>query len=137
MKEPPTPANEADRLRKLQEYAILDTAPEPSLDGLTALAAHIANTPIALISLVDADRQWFKSRYGLDVPEIRRDVSFCGHVVASEAPLVVPDACRDDRFADNPLVKGDPHVRFYLSLPLRTPDGFVVGTLCAIDRVPR
>src|SRR4051812_28567386 len=124
------PSNEADRLRKLREYEILDTAPEPSLDGLTALAAHIAGMPIALISLVDADRQWFKSRHGFAVPELRRDVSFCGHVVEGGEPLVVPDALLDDRFADHPLVVGEPRVRCYLGMPLRTPDGFVVGTLC-------
>jgi PAS domain S-box-containing protein len=131
------PSNEADRLRKLREYEILDTAPEPSLDGLTALAAHIAGMPIALISLVDADRQWLKSHHGFAVPEIHRDVSFCGHVVEAGWPLVVTDALLDDRFADNPLVTGDPHVRSYLGMPLRTPEGFVVGTLCLMDRVPR
>src|SRR3954464_10604900 len=118
------PSNEADRLRKLREYEILDTAPEPSLDGLTALAAHIAGMPIALISLVDADRQWFKSRHGLAVQELRRDVSFCSHVVERGGPVVVPAGRWDERFADTPLVGGEPHVRFYLGLPLRTPDGF-------------
>ncbi|HVE85185.1 MAG TPA: PAS domain S-box protein [Myxococcales bacterium] len=137
MRSPRTPLDEAGRLHKLGEYEILDTAPEPSLDGLAALAAHVAGVPMALISLVDADRQWLKSRHGLDVPEIRRDVSFCGHVVEGGAPVAIPDALLDDRFADSPLVTGPPHVRFYLGLPLRTPDGFVVGTLCAMDRVPR
>ncbi len=137
MKKPETPANEAARLAKLNEYRVLDTLPEPAFDALTALAAHIAGVPVALVSLVDADRQWFKSRYGLDAPQTPRDVSFCGHVVASEAPLIVEDARLDERFADNPLVTGEPRVRFYAGLPLRTPDGFVLGTLCAIDRDAR
>jgi len=137
MKKPEIPANEADRLRNLWEYEVLDTAPEPSFDALTSLAAHIAGAPVALISLVDANRQWFKSRHGLEVAETPRAVSICAHCVAAEAPLVIPDTSRDERFADNPLVTGEPHVRFYAGFPLRTPDGFVVGALCAIDRQPR
>ncbi|MDP3505635.1 MAG: PAS domain S-box protein [Myxococcales bacterium] len=137
MKPAPIPANDAARLQKLRDYDVLDTPPEPAFDALTALAAHIAGVPIALVSLVDVDRQWFKSRYGLEAPQTPRDVSFCGHVVAAEVPLVVPDAHLDARFADNPLVTGGPHVRFYAGVPLRTPDGFVLGTLCAIDQQAR
>ncbi len=137
VKTPPIPQNEAARLEALLEYRILDTDAEPAFDDLTRLAAHIAGTPIALVSLVDADRQWFKARYGLDAPETSRDNSFCGHVVASDAPLIVGDAWSDERFADNPLVTGQPMVRFYAGMPLRNDAGLVMGTLCAIDRVPR
>ncbi len=137
MKKPQIPANEEERLGELHRYGILDTPPEPSFDALTTLAAHIAQVPIALVSLVDVDRQWFKSRYGLEAPQTPRDVSFCGHVVASEATLIVPDAFQDDRFADNPLVTGQPRVRFYAGIPLRNPSGYVLGTLCAIDHHAR
>lgn len=137
MKPPEIPDNEQARLRSLQELEILDTAPEPRFDALTAIAAHILNVPIVLISLVDSDRQWFKSRHGLAATETPRDVSFCGHVVASEAPLIVADTFADERFRDNPLVTGDPRIRFYAGIPLRTRETFIVGTLCAIDRVPR
>jgi PAS domain S-box-containing protein len=137
VKKPPIPANEEARLAALRAYEVLDTPAEAAFDALTTLAAHIARVPIALVSLIDVDRQWFKSRYGLDAPETPRDVSFCGHVVASDAPLVVRDAFADDRFADNPLVTGGPRVRFYAGVPLRTADGFVLGTLCAIDHEPR
>jgi PAS domain S-box-containing protein len=115
----------------------MDTPPESSFDDLTTLVARILDVPIALVSLVDADRQWFKSRYGLDAPETPRDISFCGHVVAEQELLVVPDAFEDNRFHDNPLVTGDPRVRFYAGVPLRTPDGHVLGTLCAIDHEAR
>jgi PAS domain S-box-containing protein len=131
------PANETERLASLLSYDILDTRGEAAFEALTRLAAAILEVPIALVSLVDADRQWFKSRYGLEVSETRRELSFCGHVVESGASLVVADAVSDDRFADNPLVTGDPRIRFYAGMPLRTPDGFVLGTLCAIDTVPR
>ncbi len=137
MKSPAIPANEQARLLALDELDIVDTAAESAFDALTKLAARALNVPIALISIVDADRQWFKSRYGLEAPQTARDVSFCGHVVATEAALVVPDAWEDERFADNPLVTGEPRVRFYAGEPLRTPDGFVLGTLCAIDHEPR
>ncbi|MDH3200807.1 MAG: PAS domain S-box protein [Myxococcales bacterium] len=137
MKAPRVPKNEVDRLKALDGYRVMDTPPEDAFDGLTTLVARILNVPIALVSLVDADRQWFKSRYGLDAPETPRDVSFCGHVVAEQELLVVPDAFEDDRFHDNPLVTGDPRVRFYAGYPLTTPDGHVLGTLCAIDHKAR
>jgi PAS domain S-box-containing protein len=137
MKAPAKPANEDARLHALGTYEILDTWPEAGFDALTHLAATILDVPIALISIVDADRQWFKSRYGLDAPQTERAVSFCGHVVAGEAPLIVPDAYLDERFADNPLVTGGPRVRFYAGMPLRTDEGFILGTLCAIDHQPR
>jgi PAS domain S-box-containing protein len=137
MQPPRTPENEAERLVALGSYRVLDTEPEPEFDDLARLAAYILGTPIALVSLVDVDRQWFKARYGLGATQTPRDISFCGHVVASEAPLVVNDAFEDPRFADNPLVVGNPHVIFYVGVPLRTDDGFVLGTLCAIDHSPR
>lgn len=137
MKAPGPATDEAGRLRALESYTILDTPPEADLDALTRLTAELLDVPIALVSIVDANRQWFKSRYGLDVPETPRDVSFCGHVVCDDRALVVGDALEDERFRDNPLVTGDPRVRFYAGVPLRTPDGHVLGTLCAIDREPR
>ena len=137
MKPAPIPENDADRLRALRRYRVLDIASESPFDDLVAIAAHILDVPIALVSLIDVDRQWFKARYGLDAPETGRDISFCGHAVASGELLVVPDATKDPRFADNPLVTGAPHVTFYAGAPLTTPDGFALGTLCAIDTRPR
>ena len=137
MKAPELPSNEAARLAALRSYDVLDTDGEASFDALTRLAAAILEVPIALVSLIDTDRQWFKSRYGLEATETPRSVSFCGHVVASAAPLIVKDAFEDSRFADNPLTTGAPRVRFYAGMPLRTPDGFVLGTLCAIGHAPK
>ena len=137
MQSPKIPRGESERLGALRELDVLDSGPEPAFDTLARLAALAMGTPIALVSLVDAERQWFKARHGLDVGETPRDVSFCGHVVADDAPLVVRDAHSDERFADNPLVTGDPRVRFYAGMPLRTRDGRVLGALCAIDHAPR
>jgi two-component system, NtrC family, sensor kinase len=134
---PTHPTNERERQLALESFSVLDTANEAAFDGVTRLAAHILDVPIALISLVDRDRQWFKSRVGLEATELSRDLSFCGHVVQNDVPMVVHDALRDLRFADNPLVTGDPVVRFYAGMPLRTEDGYVLGTLCAIDHQPR
>lgn len=134
---PEIPANEPARLLKLAEYGVLDTPREMPFDSLVALAAHVAEAPIALMAFVDAHRVWFKARLGLDVSEQPRDLSFCAHVVSTEVPLIVPDTLLDDRFRDHPLVVSPPHLRFYAGMPLRTPDGFVVGTLCVIDHQPR
>lgn len=134
---PPIPANEAQRLQELYKYEILDTLPEEDFDDLTLLASQICHTPIALISLLDRDRQWFKSRIGLQAEQTGRDVSFCAHAVASDSLLVVPDATRDKRFMDNPLVQEGPHIRFYAGTPLKTPNGLNLGTLCVIDNKPR
>ena len=136
MQKPEIPTNESDRLVALDRYKILDTLPEQVYDDLTQLAADICGTPIALISLIDKDRQWFKSRVGIDATETPRDISFCGHAVAANAILNVPDASLDPRFADNPLVTKDPSIRFYAGVPLITDDNFALGTLCVIDRQP-
>jgi PAS domain S-box-containing protein len=137
MKPPEIPKNEADRLAALAEYEILDTPPEASFDAMTRALARICKAPIALVSLVDRDRQWWKSQHGIAIKETPRSVAFCGHVVAEGAPLIVPDAQKDERFFDNPLVTGEPYIRFYAGVPLRTNDGFVLGALCIIDHVPR
>jgi len=134
---PETPATELARLEALRRYEILDTETEQPFDDLTALAAHICGVPISLISLVDSDRQWFKSKVGLELDQTHRDVSFCGHAILEDEIFVVPDAAADERFAENPLVVSDPSIRFYAGKQLVSADGHALGALCVMDRTPR
>jgi GAF domain-containing protein len=133
----PLPENEPERLKALRELLILDTPPEERFDRVVRFAADEFDVPVALLSLVDSDRQWFKSRVGVSLCETGRDISFCAHALHSGAVLLVPDALRDPRFADNPLVTGDPCVRFYAGAPLETRPGVRLGTLCLLDTRPR
>jgi diguanylate cyclase (GGDEF)-like protein len=134
----PKPSDELARLDALRRYGILDSAPEPAFDRLTAIVARVLEVPIALVSLIDVERQWFKSCVGLgDTTETSRDVAFCAYAIHSDEVFVIPDATADPRFAGNPLVTGEPYIRAYAGAPLRTSDGFRLGTLCAIDRRPR
>ncbi|MFT7535866.1 MAG: GAF domain-containing protein [Hyphomicrobiaceae bacterium] len=128
---------EATRLEALQSYEVLDTKSEQAFDDLTALVADACQTPIALVSLVDTDRQWFKSCHGLDAIETPREHGFCDHAVRKPGVMVVPDAQQDERFADNPLVTGAPNIRFYAGSPLVDANGHALGALCVIDREPR
>ena len=137
MLKPPIPENEQDRLALLYELLLLDTPPERRLDKIVEFAASEFDVPISLISLVDANRQWFKARVGLDVCETPRDVSFCAHALNVDDVLLIEDTLQDRRFHDNPLVICAPHIRFYAGAPLIMRDGLAIGTLCLIDTRPR
>ena len=137
MKTAPIPLHDQQRLQALRELLILDTPTEERFDKIVAFAASEFDMPIALISLVDENRQWFKSKVGLAACETSRDISFCGHALESTDFLVVPDTHLDERFSDNPLVVGAPFIRFYAGAPLMLPSGHVAGTLCLIDPKPR
>lgn len=137
MRPPSVPVDEHGRLEALKRYGLPDSAAETSLDDLTKLARHICGTPIALISIVDATHQWFKASIGLEMEGTPREISFCGHALHYTTLMVVPDALLDERFADSPLVVGPPHIRFYAGAPLRTSEGFALGSLCVLDHVPR
>ena len=133
----PIPADEDERLSALRELLLLDTPPEERFDRLARFVAEQLDVPIALLTLVDGQRQWFKARVGLDATETPRDISFCGHAIMKNDLFIVEDASRDPRFSDNPLVTGEPHIRFYAGAPLSAPGGHRIGTLCVIDTVPR
>jgi GAF domain-containing protein len=130
--------DEAARIAALREYGVLDSLPEADFDDIAFLAAHICGAPIALVSLVDEGRQWFKAKVGTDLEETSRDVAFCAHAILEPGDIfVVPDAFADPRFATNPLVRDEPHIRFYAGAPLVSPEGMPLGTLCVFDRIPR
>ena len=137
MKKPDRPVDEEARLKALRSCGILDTASEERFDRITRLANRMFNVPIALVSLIDENRQWFKSCIGLDVTETPRDISFCGHAILGDDVFIIPDATKDERFADNPLVTDEPKIRFYAGCPLNYIDGSKLGTLCIIDKIPR
>lgn len=137
MQPPVKPSDETTRLDTLRALNILDTSPEERFDRLTRLAKRLFGVPIALVSLVDEDRQWFKSCQGLNASETSRDISFCGHAILGDDIFLVPNAAKDERFHDNPLVTDEPHIRFYAGCPLTVSNGSKLGTLCLIDREPR
>src|ERR1035438_7150770 len=133
----PLPTHETERLAALKSYHVLDTAAEQSYDDIIALAAQTCEVPIAMVSLVDEARQWFKSKVGLEQQQTSREVAFCAHAILQHEPFIVRDAVKDSRFAENPLVTGEPHIRFYAGFPLINPEGLALGTLCVIDHEAR
>jgi len=134
---PVKPKNEVQRIKILWQYDVLDTQPEQVFEDFTNLAALICEAPISLISLVDEERQWFKAKVGVSVTETSRDISMCAHAILQKDLFIVPDATKDARFKNNPLVVSDPKIRFYAGAPLISPEGLALGTLCVIDKVPR
>lgn len=133
----PITSTEAARLAALNRYAILDSEPEESFDDLVNLAAYICNVPMAMLSLVDDHRQWFKSKLGVELRETPREISFCAHAIQQGELFLVRDTLQDPKFRENPLVLGEPHIRFYAGAPLINEDGYALGTLCVVDREPR
>jgi diguanylate cyclase (GGDEF)-like protein len=128
---------ESARIAALHRYEVLDSPPEEAFDRITRLVKTVLKMPMAVVSLVDRDRQWFKSRQGVAAAQTARDISFCTHAIMGTEPLIVPDSLADPRFAESPLVRGEPHIRFYVGVPLRNPDGYNLGALCAMDTNPR
>tara|TARA_R110002096_G_scaffold400978_1_gene597721 strand:- start:451 stop:1020 length:570 start_codon:yes stop_codon:yes gene_type:complete len=137
MQKPGRPVNEKSRLEALRSLRLLDTVPEFRFDRITKLSRILLDVPIAVISLVDENRQWFKSKQGLDACETSREISFCGHAILQNDALIITDATKDIRFKDNPLVTNEPHIRFYCGMPITTGSGEQIGTLCVIDQKPR
>jgi hypothetical protein len=133
----PKPKNERQRIKILWQYDVLDTVPEAAFDELAELASVICGTPVALITLVDEDRQWFKSKVGISISETSRDVSMCAHAILQKKLFIVPDATKDRRFKDNPLVTASPKIRFYAGMPLVAAGGHALGTICVVDQKPR
>lgn len=133
----PIPSNESERIERLRRLGLLDTPPEERFDRVTRIARRLFDMPMALVSLVDSERQWFKSHLGIGDTETERSISFCGHAIAGDDTFVVTDAFDDDRFFDNPLVTSGPEIRFYAGQPLRDADGYALGTLCVLDEKPR
>jgi GAF domain-containing protein len=133
----PMQTNDAARVAALQKYDILDSEPEKAFDDLALLASYICKTPIAWISLIDEDRQWFKSKVGVSIYETPRDIAFCNVAIQQADVFVVPDTLQDERFRNNPLVVSDPRIRFYAGAPLISEEGYALGTLCVVDRAPR
>jgi two-component system, NtrC family, sensor kinase len=131
------PVPDEVRVAALQKYALLDTEPEQAFDDLTLIASYICKTPIALISLVDEDRQWFKAKIGITVSETPREFAFCSVAIQQSEVMVVPDTLKDERFCNNPMVVSDPRIRFYAGAPLITEEGYALGTLCVVDKTPR
>lgn len=134
---PPIPDNEKARLEALRRYRVMDTAPERAFDDVTKLASYICGTPMALVTLIDKDRQWFKAKIGLASSETPRDIAFCAHTIHQAKLMIVENAVEDERFRSNPYVTGDPHVRFYAGAPLLTSEGYGLGSLCVLDQKPR
>jgi diguanylate cyclase (GGDEF)-like protein len=137
MQPPAKPRDERTRLETLRSLKLLDTSPSERFDRLTRIARRMFGVPVSLVSLIDDNRQWFKSRQGLDATETPRDISFCGHAILGDDIFIVPDATKDNRFIDNPLVTDEPNIRFYAGVPLRVSNGSKIGTLCIIDEQPR
>lgn len=137
MIKPVVPENEAERLHALRTLQLLDTSHEERFDRVTRMAKRMFGVSISLVSLIDENRQWFKSAQGLEASETPRDISFCGHAINQEGLFIIPNAAEDERFADNPLVTDAPHIRFYAGYPLKIREGLNIGTLCLIDQVPR